>query len=103
MIYRVVVTARARADALEAFGWLAERSPDAAERWYLALREAIAGLATMPERHPAAEDESERLGVPLRQMLHGRRRGAYRLLFSIQDDVVTLHYIHHASRGAIDP
>lgn len=32
MSYRIVVTARARADALGAFIWLAERSPDAAER-----------------------------------------------------------------------
>lgn len=103
MTYRVVVTTRARADALEAFVWLAERSPDAAERWFLALREAIEGLSTMPERHPAAEEESEFLGVALRQMLYGKRRSVYRLLFSIQDDVVTLHYVRHASRGPIEP
>jgi len=103
MTYRVVVTARARADALEAFLWLAERSPDAAERWHLALQEVIEGLSTMPERWPVAEEETELLGVTLRQMLYGRRRGTYRLLFSIQDDVVTLHYVRHASRGPIEP
>jgi len=103
MTYRVVVTARARADALEAFVWLAERSPDAAERWFLALQEAIEGLSTMPERHPVAEEESEHLGVAFRQMLYGKRRNVYRLLFSVQDDVVTLHYIRHASRGPIEP
>jgi len=103
MTYRVVVTARARAEALEAFVWLAERSPDAAERWYLALQEAIEGLSTMPERCPVAEDESELLGVTLRQMLYGKHRGVYRLLFSIQNDVVTLHYVRHASRGPIEP
>jgi plasmid stabilization system protein ParE len=103
MSYRVVVTARARADALEAFIWLAERSPEAAERWYLALQGAIERLSTMPERHPVAEEESGLLGVALRQMLYGKRRGVYRLLFSIQDDVVTLHFIRHASRGPIEP
>jgi len=103
MTYRVVVTARARADALEAFTWLAERSPDAAERWFLALQEAIEGLSTTPERHPVAEEESELLGVAIRQMLYGKRRNVYRLLFSIQDDVVTLHYVRHTSRGPIEP
>lgn len=103
MRYRVVVTTRARADALEAFTWLAERSPDAAERWYLALREAIADLATAPERHPVAEEESRLLGFTLRELLHGRHRGVYRLLFSVQDDVVTLHHVRHASRGPIEP
>ena len=44
MSYRVVVTARARADAVEALRWLAERSPDNAARWYADLEKAIAKL-----------------------------------------------------------
>lgn len=103
MTYRVVVTTRARGDALETFAQLAERSPAAAERWYSALREAIADLANMPNRHPVAEEESELLGFTLREMLLGKRRGAYRLLFSVQGDIVTIHYIRHASRGPLDP
>lgn len=103
MTYKVVVTARARADAVEAFRWLAERSPEAADRWYLGLEEAIADLTAMPERHPVAQDESDRLGFTLRQMLYGRRRGVYRLLFSVEEDVVTLHYVRHAAQGPIGP
>lgn len=103
MTYRVVVTARARADAIQTFAHLAERSPDVAERWYLALQGAIADLATMPTRHPVAEEESELLGLTLREALVGKRRAAHRLLFSIQDDVVTLHYVRHALRGPIEP
>jgi len=49
MSYRVVVTVRARADALEVFRWIAERSPDDAGRWYVGLEKAIANLRTMPE------------------------------------------------------
>ena len=33
MSYQVVVTARARADAIETFRWIAEESPEAAARW----------------------------------------------------------------------
>ena len=102
MSYRVVVTARARADAIEAFRWIVERSPDAAARWYAGLQKAIAKLGTMPERHPIAEDESEQIGIILRQMLYGRRRGVYRLLFSIEGETVTLHYVRHSAQGPID-
>ena len=102
MSYRVVVTARARADAVEALQWLAERSPDAAAQWYAGLEKAIAKLSTMPERHPIAEDESEQLGITLRQMLYGRRRGVYRLFFSIEGETVTLHYVRHSARGPIE-
>ncbi len=102
MSYHVVVTARARADAVQAFRWIADHSPDSAARWYVGLEKAIAKLSSMPERHPTAEDESQQLGVTLRQMLYGRRRGIYRLLFSIDGDIVTLHYVRHSAQGPIE-
>jgi plasmid stabilization system protein ParE len=100
VIYKVAVTATARADAVEGFRWIADQSPDAAARWYVGLEQAIATLTTMPERHPIAQDESEQLGITLRRMLYGRRRGIYHLLFSIEAKTVVLHYVCH---GARDP
>ena len=91
MIYRVVVTARARADALEALRWKAERSAQVAARWYAGLEKAIAKLSRFPERHPIAEEESERLGIILRRLIYGKKPGVYCLLFSIEDDAVILH------------
>ena len=102
MKYRVVVTARANADAVEAFRWLAERSPTAAARWYAGLEKAVAKLDQNPERHSIAEDESEQVGFTMRQLLHGRRRGVYRLLFSIEGETVTLHFVRHGAQGPID-
>lgn len=102
MTYRVVFTARARADAIKQFHFLADRSPAAAARWHTGLEKAIAKLGKMPERHPVAEDESEQVGIPLRQMLYGRRPGVFRILFSIEGDTVTLHYIRHSAQGPIE-
>ena len=102
MSYHVVVTAKARADAAQAFRWIADQSPDAAARWYVGFERAIAKLTLMPERHPIAEDESEQLGITLRQMLYGRRRGVYRLFFSIEGETVTLHYVRHSAQGPIE-
>jgi plasmid stabilization system protein ParE len=101
--YRVVITARARGDAIEAFRWLADRSPEAAARWYDGFQKAVAKLATMPERCPVAQDESEQLGITLRELLYGRRRGVYRILYSIEADVVTVHYVRHSALGPIEP
>jgi hypothetical protein len=42
VIYRVVVTARANADAIAAFRWKTEVSAKIAERWYAGLEKAIA-------------------------------------------------------------
>ena len=68
MTYRVAVTARARADAAEAFRWIVAKSPKAAARWHAGLGRAIASLEADPMRHPAAEDESELFGMDIRQM-----------------------------------
>jgi plasmid stabilization system protein ParE len=100
--YRVVFTARARADAVRQFQFLADRSPAAAARWYTGLEKAVVKLGRMPERHPIAEDESEQLGITLRQMLYGRRPGVFRILFSIEGDTVTLHYVRHSAQGLIE-
>src|SRR5947209_1374669 len=67
------------------------------------LEKAIATLSTLPERHPIAEEISEQLGITVRQMAYGRRRGGFRVLFSIQAETVYLHYVRHSARGPIEP
>ena len=100
MTYRVVVTALARIDAVQALRWKVEHAPSTAARWYAGLEKAIAELRQNPERHPLAEDESRHVGIVLREMLHGRRRNVYRLLFSVEGETVVLHEIRHSSRGS---
>lgn len=102
MTYRVVFTARARADVIEQFRYLLDRSPPAAAHWYAGIEKAIAKLGTLPEQQPVAQDETELPGIALRQMLYGRRPGVFRLLFSIQGDTVTLHYVRHTARRPIE-
>ena len=101
MTHRVVFTPRARADALEAFRWMAHRSPTGAARWYDGLEKAIARLARMPERHPVAIDESEQHGTTIHQMVYGRKPNTYRVLFSVQGSEVYLLYVRHSARGPI--
>jgi toxin ParE1/3/4 len=102
MTYRIVVTARARADAIVSFRWIAERSPDAATRWSAGLQKAITKLGQFPDRNPVAEEESEQVGITLRQMLYGRRPNVYRILYPVEGDTINLHYIRHSAQGPIE-
>jgi plasmid stabilization system protein ParE len=100
--FRVIIQPRARAEAMEGFRWITERSPTAAARWYAGLRKAVAKLAENPEINPLAEEESEHFGITIRQALYGRRRGVYRILYSIQQDTISVIAIRHSARGPIE-
>ena len=100
--YRVIIRPRADVEAMAAFRWIAERSPSAAARWLAGLREAVAKLAEAPERHPLAEDESEQFGIAIRQCLYGKRRGVYRILFTIDEDTISVLAIRHGAQDTIE-
>jgi plasmid stabilization system protein ParE len=60
LTYRLRVTARAAADADEAYAWIPEiLSPDQAESWYQGLFKQMETLRRQPTRCPRAA-ESER-------------------------------------------
>ena len=99
----MIVQPQARAEAVESLRWMAERSPAAAERWYEGLQKAIAKLVLQPERNPVASEESERFGIVIRQALYGRRRGVYRILYTIEADTISVLAIRHSARGPIEP
>jgi plasmid stabilization system protein ParE len=101
MSYNVIVTPTADDEAMEAVRWYAERSPDAAQRWYDGLTRAISTLAKLPTRCPVSEHDSQALGCEVRILLYGKRRGVYRILFSIVNDTVWVLRIRHGTRGSL--
>ncbi len=103
MTYRVVVAPVARAESVEAFRWIAGRSPAAARRWYAGLERTLDALKRGPEGRPIAIEESERLGRTVRQVLYGRRRSVYRILYAVEGDIVFVLHIRHGARGPIEP
>jgi len=97
MTFVVRISATAWAEVEEAYEWLAARSPRAAARWREALLEAIDSLETQPQRCALAP-ESETLGRDIWQLLHGKQRGIYRILFEIRDDTVYVLSVRHGAR-----
>jgi len=102
MSFRVELTATAAEEIRHGFRWLSQHSPAAAERWRAALLTAIDSLVDHPERCALApEDEWYQNG--LRQLLHGKRRSVYRILFEVRDGVVVILRVRHAAQALLEP
>jgi plasmid stabilization system protein ParE len=97
MAFEVRVSAAADEQADAIYEWMAQRAPQGAVRWYNGLLDAIESLADFPERCSLAP-ESEHFTEEIRQLLYGKRRNTYRILFTIQGNTVHVLHIRHGSR-----
>jgi len=61
---------------------------------------AIRSLEWNPDRCALA-DEAGDLGLDLRELLIGRRRGIYRVLFTVASGIVTIHRVRHAAQDRL--
>ena len=102
MALAVCITRRALKEIDEALGWLARRSKAAARRWHAQLEAAILSLVANPE-HCGPAPESEWYPGDLRQLLHGKKRGIYRILFEIRDDTLYVLRVRHSAQDLLEP
>ena len=104
MKYRVIIEPPARTNIDEAYLWIAERNPAAAIKWFNGLEAAIRTLEDFPQRCPLAE-ESKVFDVEIRQLVYGKRVGAYRVLFTvtIREDAVHVLHVRHGRRRRLRP
>ena|SRR5438067_13372787 len=100
MTYRIEIMPRALSDAQEAYDWYYQRSPDWADRWFRGLLAAISSLEEWPGRWPVTK-EKHGYNYEVRQLLYGRRKQTYRILYTIGEDTVKILHIRHASRKSI--
>jgi plasmid stabilization system protein ParE len=100
MKYRVITLPAAEADIQIAAAWMDEHLPGGAAKWVESIRLAIASLSDMPGRCPIAS-EYRGSDVVVRQLVHGRRRHRYRILFEIGDDAVRVLRVRHGAQAQI--
>ena len=81
--YDVSLTERAEDDVERAYLWHSRRSPEVAARWYAGLLAALDSLSALPERCPVAPENDVFPDVTVRQLLYGKRRTSYRILFFV--------------------
>jgi len=102
MTYRVVVTAAAKQDLRAAYLWAAERAPMTAIAWLNRFETELESLAHFPERCELAP-ENHLVAKEIRQLIYGRRQGAYRALFTIVGDEIQVLHIRRATRDWATP
>lgn len=90
MTHRLSIFPRAERDAQQIFDWIAERSPQGADRWFIALEEAVQKVLRNPGNYALAP-ENEIVRSDLRQFLFKTRQGSvYRGLFIFSSDEVRI-------------
>jgi plasmid stabilization system protein ParE len=98
--WSVIIELPAQEDIAEAHRWLAERDPEAADRWFNSLYDQIGSLEIFPERCPLAP-ESQFFSADIREAFHGRRQHKYRILFTVTEDEVHILHVRHEARLAL--
>ncbi|MBI1745394.1 MAG: type II toxin-antitoxin system RelE/ParE family toxin [Acidobacteria bacterium] len=101
-MYRIEITATAKSEIQKAYDWYGEHLPAGAERWLNGLLRKIETRKRQPARCPRAR-ESDAFAIPVRQILYGKRGGAYRALFQIINEAVFILHVRHAARADVEP
>lgn len=95
MTYTVILTQNARREMDISYDWGCDKwGKTQAKKWYRGLMQAVLGLEHFPESQPLAP-ESEETGILLRQLIYGR----YRILFTVEQNMVLILYCRGAYIG----
>ena len=105
MRYRIEISSIAEAEVDSAFLRLSQLiSLTKANEWYSGLLQAIESLSQMPKRCTIAR-ENDYFSIEIRQLLYGKGRNSYRILFTVltEQDTSTVRILHirHASQQTI--
>ena len=105
MKYRIEISSIAEAEADRAFLRLSQiAAPATAKQWYAGLIQAIESLSQMPKRCSLAR-ENPHFSQEIRQLVYGKGRNSYRILFTILEEqetpTVRILHIRHAAQQTL--
>lgn len=101
MIFRVSISPTALADIEAILLSQAEISLEYAAAWLNGLETATASLSEQPLRCSLAY-ESRAFNLKIRQLLYGKNRDLYRVLFTVEGDEVRIHHIRHTRQQSLE-
>ena len=103
MRYRIELADSAKADLRETTRWLRDQGSQAvAEKWLTGLYKAVRTLETRPLQCPFAA-ENDKFPQEIRELIHGKRKNKYRIVFEILEDVVYVLHVRHGARDELEP
>ena len=100
MAFQVEIAPIAEAQIEQAYQWYRERNPEFADRWFRSLMNAIATLQEKPGRCALAVEHGI-FPEEIRQLLHGKPKNTYRVLFAIREASVYVLYVRHSAQAPL--
>lgn len=103
MAFQIEFSEDAEREADEILSWLIQRHVgEIGYRWFLGMHVAIMSLRSLPGRCGVAP-ESSRFPFEVRQLLYGRKPHVYRILFTIEGDIVYILHIRRPGQKPLEP
>lgn len=95
---KVRLSSEAKRNVVDISGCIAKESPTNAKKWRDDIRRVIKSLASFPQRHQViyTPDQASR-------EVHQTLFGAYRILYSVEENRVFVLTIRHSARKPIGP
>ncbi|MCU0569199.1 MAG: type II toxin-antitoxin system RelE/ParE family toxin [Oculatellaceae cyanobacterium Prado106] len=100
MTFQVELTPIAEAQIEQAYLWYREQTPGFADNWFRGLMNKIATLQEKPRRCPLAI-EHEIFPEEVRQLLYGKSKNIYRVLFTTRETTVSIPYVRHTAQSPL--
>ncbi|MBD2293651.1 type II toxin-antitoxin system RelE/ParE family toxin [Anabaena sphaerica FACHB-251] len=98
MTFQVEITPIAEKQIEQSYRWYRERNPEFADSWFRGFMNSIATLQDKPNRCALAV-EYEIFPEEVRQLLYGKSKNVYRVLFTIRDPIVSVLYVRHVAQA----
>ena len=97
MAKRVVFTKRFSQHLKSICDYIALESPKNALTWLERLESKLERIGEFPEAHPLARENADHK-IELRQMMFGKGRNKYRVIFTVKENDVVVLDIRHGTR-----
>ena len=100
--YQVIIQPEAEQGIKEAYYWVSQYSPRNARNWLDGIYKAIMSLEQMPLRCSVAF-ENNFFEQEIRQLLYGKSKNTYRILFTVIVMTVHIVYVRHSAQQPLSP
>lgn len=101
--YKIIIQPEAEQGIKEAYFWISHHySPRTARIWLEGINKAILSLDQMPLRCSLAF-ENNFFEEEIRQLIYGKGKNTYRILFTIIEKTVHVIFVRHTSQQTLSP
>lgn len=100
MTFQVRFTQTAKVEIDTAYSYLRAQNSVYADNWFRDLMDTVASLQEMPLRCGLAP-ENDTFTQEIHQLIYGKSRNKYRILFTLRENTVFILHVRHSSQAPL--